>query len=609
MRFAPIPLVLVLFLLMHGSAAAALPQDFEARLLAEGLHAPTAIAWAPDGRLFVAEFSGRVRVVQGGELVDEPLIDISDHVNARVDRGVLGIAVDADFEDNHFLYLLYVYDATGSHDGGPKTSRLTRVVVRPDNTVANPESPETVILGTDDAAPCPPPSNDVDCLPADFISHTVGTVRADSDGTLWVGSGDAATAGQTDPNALRAYDETSLAGKIVHIDRDGRGLPGHPFCPDDADLSHTCTKVYAKGFRNPFRFALRDGGLGPIVGDVGNAAYDEINLTAAGANYGWPCWEGPSPTTYWEAHEACQQAYEEGGATPPDFAIAGAGSPNGAGHAILGGPIYEGGDYPDAFDGDIFFGDWSLGRVDRLRFGPNGPVREVFQASRQLSVVDLQIAPSGNVAWVNAGDFSPGTGKVEEIVYCPENCAPVARATATPTSGDAPLSVAFDSDGSADSDGDPLAYEWDFGDGTAHSTQTDPVHEYTRDGVFVARLTVTDPGGRSGTATVPISVGNAPPVPRIDLPDDFRYVAGVPVEITGSATDPEEGLVDPETLSWQIRLHHGDHVHPFAEFSGPRVAITAPDDHDADSFFEIVLRARDAAGLEAEARRELRPRT
>src|SRR5439155_1522115 len=83
--------------------------------------------------------------------------------------------------------------------------------------------------------------------------------------TLWLGNGDASDWTKVDPMALRTYDEQSFAGKIIHIDRNGMGLPGHAFCPGDNDLTHVCTKLYAKGMRNPFRFTIRQG-TGPVFG-------------------------------------------------------------------------------------------------------------------------------------------------------------------------------------------------------------------------------------------------------------------------------------------------------------------------------------------------------
>jgi glucose/arabinose dehydrogenase/PKD repeat protein len=566
------------------------------------------MAWAPDGRLFVAELHGVVRVAVGGKTLPEPLIDISDHVNRTGDRGLLGIAVDADFETNHYLYLLYVHeDGKAPADHG-KTSRLTRVVVRPDNTVANPSSPETVILGSHAQADCPPPDNNLDCIPADYIAHSIGTVRADPDGTLWVGVGDASIAGQTDTRALRTYDERSYAGKILHVDRQGRGLPEHAFCPSDADLTHICTKVYARGFRNPYRFALRGGGLGPIVGDVGMSAFEEINLTAAGRNYGWPCWEGPNHTPSWGETPECAEVYAAGGTTAPDFAYAGAGTPTGGGTAIVGGPTYPGGDYPDSFDGEIFYGDWAHGFIRRVRFGESGPVAQDFLWGAE--VLDLQIAPNGNLAYVDAAKWEDGAGLVAEIAYCPANCAPLARAEANPSFGPTPLTVGFNSEGSSDPDGDPVSYDWDFGDGTARSTHEAPVHTYATAGVYHATLTVEDSKGLESTATVPITVGNTPPEPSIDAPaDGTLYSGGERIQLKGSALDPEDGAVPADDLEWRVLLHHGDHTHPHATLAGDVVEFTPGTDHDADSYFTVTLRARDSEGLTAERSIDLKPRT
>src|SRR5918995_6813218 len=113
-----------------AAVAATLPTGYEERTVASGLTAPTAVDWAPDGRMFVAEKAGRVRVVTAsGTLLTKPLVDISGHVNTNGDRGLLGIAVDSSFGTNRFLYLVYGYDAHTSASDQPKSSRLTRVTV------------------------------------------------------------------------------------------------------------------------------------------------------------------------------------------------------------------------------------------------------------------------------------------------------------------------------------------------------------------------------------------------------------------------------------------------------------------------------------------------
>lgn len=246
--------------------------------------------------------------------------------------------------------------------------------------------------------------------------------------------------------------------------------------------------------------------------------------------------------------------------------------------------------------------------INRLRLGPEGPTVTPFAENAHLT--DLQLAPSGNVAYVSPLFFGPGEGTVEEIVYCPVNCAPIARAGADPRFGEAPLEVAFTGDRSSDPEDTALTFEWDFGDGSPRSALANPAHTYTADGVYTAALTVTDPGGRSDTASIPISVGNTPPSASIDAPaDEATYVGGQPIELEGSGTDAEDGAVPAAELDWRVILHHGDHVHPYANLEGGAVSFTPAADHDADSYFEVELTVRDSAGLTGTTSVDLRPRT
>ena len=245
------------FALLSGissATAATLPTGFEERTVVSGLTAPTAVAWAPDGRMFVAEKGGKVRVVTAaGALVSAPLIDISGHVNTAGDRGLLGIAVDSSFASNKYLYLLYTYDAKTSASDQPKSSRLTRVTVNANNTA----SAETTLLGSWPTQPCPEPANNVDCIPSDSTAHSIGTVRSAPDGTLWIGSGDGSNYGGADPKAVRTHDERTLSGKIAHVDRNGNGLPGHPFCPARPTSHRSAQRCSRRAFAT--RSASRSG--------------------------------------------------------------------------------------------------------------------------------------------------------------------------------------------------------------------------------------------------------------------------------------------------------------------------------------------------------------
>ena len=299
--------ILAVLLAAAPAGAADYPAGFDEQTIVNGLNEPMSMAWAPDGRLFIIEKPGRVKVAAAGATQAELMLDISGQVNQFNDRGLLGLALDSDFASNGYLYLAYTHELQPltPDSSGPMVSKVVRYTVQGNALVA-----PQVVLGSYDAGPCPTASNTLDCLPSDGLSHSIGTVISAPDGTLWIGNGDAADYNTTDPLAFRAYDETSMAGKIFHVDRNGNGLPGHSFCPGDADLTHACTKVHSKGFRNPFRFKLRPNGS-LVVADVGWGTREEVNLIQAGGkSYGWPCYEGKIHTS----------GYDNEPGVPPEYA-------------------------------------------------------------------------------------------------------------------------------------------------------------------------------------------------------------------------------------------------------------------------------------------------
>jgi hypothetical protein len=443
---------------------------------------------------------------------------VHDRVHNSADRGLLGIAVDSSFATNGYLYLLYTYDVGRPSNLDDETietvSQLMRVKIGPDNSILE----QKVILGTYTQGACPTtdpaaPSYAVDCIPADSGSHSIGTVRSAPDGTLYLGSGDSSGYGSADPLAFRTYNENSYAGKILHVGRQGNGVAGHPFCPGAA-LNLNCSKIWAKGFRNPYRFTLRPGNAGLLVGDVGWNEREEIDLISApGKSYGWPCYEGGQHTPGYDSDSRCSTLYGQEGTTaaqaapdhewrhgewqfPPDWT-----GPKEIGRTALGGPTYTGSSSPDAsypseYVGTAFYGDYDAQTIRRLIFGSDGKVASTAAfATGSTGMVDLESGPTGNLVLVDIGTFNDD-GVIREIVYSP-NREPKAVATATPRSGTAPLNVSFDATGSTDPDNDTLSYDWDFGDGTAHSSASKPSHSYSRAGGFTATLTVTDgKGGR-----------------------------------------------------------------------------------------------------------------
>ncbi len=580
----------------HASAAkkkkprAPLSKDFEVVRLADGFRRPTSVDWTPDGTMLVSEQPGIVWSV-APDGIRSQLLNISDHVARGRERGLGTIEVAADFEVSRRLYLSYAYQSAPAKPGGPQAMRLTYVTLNPDGSLANPAAPETVVLGKDATRPCPPASNALDCPPSIATTHQGGTVISDGDGTLWIGWGDNNLPSNPGKQTFRTYDAASTAGKILHVDGFGRGLPGHAFCPGNDDLSDTCTKIYARGFRNPFRFSLSLGGR-PLVSDVGWNEREEIDLAEKGDNYGWPCFEGRVKTEFYREIGRCKALYRRRKQEHVKGPLLDYPNPPTAfGAAVIMGPRYPGGAYPDTFDGSYFWGDYAQGFIKLLRLTGDGP--KTTPIATGYNPVHFNIAPSGNIAFVDFRDKA-----IKELVYARGNKAPQARIVAQPTSGPAPLAVAFSAATSSDPEGDALAYDWDFGDGSPHAATQSAVHTYPLNGSYPVRLTVTDPSGAKSVARQTITVGNTAPTATILAPEPGTLArGGEGIALLATGSDAENGTLPPGAFSWDVSLVHKAHVHPLGIFSGSSAEFQPVRDHDADSYYVIELAVTDSAGL------------
>jgi glucose/arabinose dehydrogenase len=180
------------------------------------------MAFAPDGRLFVWQKNGIVRVIKNGQLLPTPFIDLSAKVNTFDDRGFWGLAFDPQFATTGRVYMSYTFENAGDPNSrGARTSRLTRVTANSSNPDTAMPGSEVVILGSVGTPPCSAGPPDADCISADSGSHTIGSLHFAQDGTLFVGIGDGADAAFVDPLSLRAQDLDSPNGKILRIRPDG----------------------------------------------------------------------------------------------------------------------------------------------------------------------------------------------------------------------------------------------------------------------------------------------------------------------------------------------------------------------------------------------------
>jgi glucose/arabinose dehydrogenase len=576
-----------------------------------GLDLPTAFAFAPDGRMFIALKSGVVKVWDGTTLATFYTVS---PVNSFHDRGLLGIAVDPNYLTNHYVYLSYTYENNAADQSGPKTSQVIRVTAN-GNTVVS--GSKKVILGTKVGNASTPSCEDFaagpndDCIPADGESHSQGNLKFGADGKLYVATGDAASFSFVDPLALRSQDINRLSGKILRVDpATGAGLSDNPFWNGDATA--TRSKVWVYGLRNDFRFNFKPGTNVLLTGDVGWDTWEEINTVATpGTNLGWPCYEGPNQQPGYAAFQLCQNLYNAGTAKTGIYSW----DHSQGSSASVGGAFTGTNGYSPQFQNALWFGDYARNRIDVMKLDANNqmvPGSLVNFTTAGDGPVDLEIGPEGDVyyAAINAGE-------IRHIRFLQSNRPPVAVASGNPTSGPAPLTVTFSSAGSNDPDaGQAITYDWDFGDGSAHSTAANPTHQYTAQGSYTATLTVTDPFSATGQATVPIQAGNSPPVPTIAAPaDGSHYDIGDTIAFSGSATDAQDGSVPPANLAWTITLHHcptidfndpSCHTHPITSTTGAGGSFVATSDGDF-TFTTITLQATDSGNLSASTTVTLTP--
>ena len=574
-------------------------------IVLEDIPQPTDFAFAPDGRIFIASLSGQVRIAEDGQLLPTPFITLP--TNSRFQRGLLGLALDPEFEANGYVYLFYTFENNQADDTGPKTSQLIRVTA--DGNFAVPGS-ELVLLGSVVGTESQPSCGDfpvgADCLPADGRSHVGGSIAFGTDGTLFVGTGEASFSAPNEGELqIAAQNLDSLAGKVLRINRDGSAPPDNPFFTGDPNANRS--KIWAYGLRNPFRLSLQPGTNVPFVGDVGSGFWEEINAVQPGINLGWPCYEGANRVNSKLAF--CENMYRDGtNFTHPAYT---SGRPNTLGTAIVAGVFYEGDDYPPRFQNAFFFGDWVQHTISVLKFDTSnevidGTVTELFRRPDAGAPVDFELHPDGDVYYLNwpFDPPDPTLGDLRRIRFVAGNQAPVVSASFKPAGGLAPLDVQFSSDGSFDPDGGAMLFSWNFGDGTS-SSDANPKHTFVEDGRYDVSLFVVDPeGGRSGTE-VRVVVGSEAPVATITTPlEGEPYTVGETVSFSGSASDPEDGTLSSESLEWTIDLRHCQgsnstrcHTHGFFERAGDEGEFVGPDPAGDIYFLQLNLTATDSTGL------------
>lgn len=483
----------------------------------------------------------------------------------------------------------------------------------------------------------------VDRMPARGGNHNAGDVHFGKDGFLYISIGDGGTnwtnSGSAGGNDA-ARDKHVLTGKMLRVTRDG-GIPTdnpyrganngrcnvngtHAGVDAPGQPAH-CQETYAWGLRNPFRFAMDPNAASTrfFINDVGQDVREEINLNAAGADYGWNCREGSVARS---TTGKCSPT--PSGLTEPYFDYGRTANSGGLGigncRSITGGAVVPTGVWPSPYAGTYLFADYVCGGIFAISAnGTPAPGSSSNQAITFASALggssasSLRFGPDGSSFALYYTTYARG-GEVRKITYTASgNTAPtVASVTASPASSpNAPLTTTLTASATDPNAGDTLTYFWEFGDGTTATTTANSTSKtYTSLGNYTVRVRARDNLlAFSNYGETIVQVGNTPPTPSISSPSSgSQYAVGQTITLIGSANDTQDGALPSSALKWNVILHHDVHTHPFLTNQvGNNIQFNAPAPEDlsaaTNSYLEITLTATDNGGLTNTVSRNIQP--
>src|SRR3954471_3896285 len=336
---------------------ATLPANFRENIMGAGISNGTNMFFAPDGRLFVTQQTGQVRVVDHGAVQATPFTTVPTYASVTGERGLLGIAFDPDYFNNHYVYVYYTALTPAIHN------RVSRFTADPANQNLALAGSETVLLDLNNLSGA--------------TNHNGGSIHFGPDGKLYVAVGENA-------NGSNAQLLTTRLGKMLRINKDGSIPSDNPFISSTSGLNQA---IWALGLRNPYTFTFQPGTGRMFINDVGENTWEEIDDGIAGSNYGWPTTEGPTSDPRFRG---------------PIFSY-GHGSSSTTGCAITGGAFYNppSARFPASYVGDYFFADFCSGWIRKLDPGNGNSVADF--ASGAASPVDLLVGSDGFLYYLTRG--------------------------------------------------------------------------------------------------------------------------------------------------------------------------------------------------------------
>lgn len=567
-------------------------------------------------------------------------------VDSGREDGLLGITLDPDFVNNSWIYVFY----------SPLSVSEQRVSRFEFNGT-------TVNMGSEIIMLQIPTQRDQCC-------HSGGDLEFDGNGNLFITTGDNVNPFEADGFApidertgRSAYDAqgtsgntNDLRGKILRIHPEDDGSYSIPAGNLFSSIDDGLPEIYVMGTRNPFRMAVDSktnelawGDVGPDArtsGSRGPVGYDEFNLTSEPGNFGWPyCiadnqaygdYNFATGTTsgFFDCDNLVNLSPNNTGndtlppaipawisypygftAERPEFGNEDARTAIAGGYFHYDSTLSETGSLPQYYDGSLFILEWTRNWIKEVRFDENGNIFQInpFLDSEPLvRPIDMHIGPDGAmyvIEW-GTGFFEDNPDdRVIKIEFAQNlgNRTPFAIASASVTSGLAPLEVDFTGDLSRDPDiGDQLIYSWDFdNDGTEDASTANASFTYTENGSYLAVLTVTDNAGASAIAQIEIIVGNSAPIVTILEPlnggfyEDFDTI-----DYKIAVEDAEQGSIgngiDCNEIVSEPSIGHDDHAHGTGPRNGCEGSFQAETHGDGPDNVFYILNANfedDGAGL------------
>lgn len=551
----------MLLLLMPPVFSQNLPAGFVAVEVVGGLD-PVAMALAPDGRIFIAEKFGRVVIVEDGVLQLQPFLEVETEID--YERGMSGIALDPDFENNPFVYVYYTVK-------GKNHNRVSRF--KADGNFAIWGSEEILL--------------DLDSLSGPF--HNAGALGFGPDGKLYISTGD----GISSHNAPWTG---STLGKVLRINPDGTIPSDNPFYEEATGKNRA---IWAVGFRNPFSMAIDQVSGRVFVGDVGSDQYEELNEVTKGSNYGWPAIEGKLTTQVPPANYV-----------DPIFAFN-----HVQGCAVSGVtrylPTIQ--QFPPAYYGKMFVLEHCQGKL--FVVDPETGENELFGTGLP-SCVNLLTAPDGSIYLLDrygtSSNYVTTNGILRRIIYTGSQAPYI---TNNPKSVVVPEGEAVDFQVKAAGLG-PFHYKWlknELEIPNTNSPTLEVANPSLADSASLFRCIVTNLLGAdtSDAALLGVTTNKRPTIDLISPPEGSFYQGGGLIHLLAEAFDQEDGILHPSAFKWRVDFNHLSHTHPafgpVGNTDDEIFAVPAVTEVSDSVWYTVVVTATDSKGLATTVVREIRP--